>query len=74
MRCAVGVVNAARVAPIRLFSLPKATIPTMRYSAEPVAVMIRMRSLTTNPSSSAVVLSITTSSGARGADPAVMWG
>ena len=47
-------------------------MPTSRYSAEPDAVMMRTRSPGAKPSSSAVVLSMTTSSGARGGAPAMM--
>ncbi len=72
MRWAVARVNAARVAPAMLFWSPKATIPTSSYSAEPDAVMMRTRSPIAKSSSSAVVLSMTTSSGARGAVPAVI--
>ncbi len=72
-RFAVESVKAESVAPPALFCSPNVAMPDRRYSSEPEVVMIRTRSPMAKPSSSAVFLSITTSSAARGGAPAAIF-
>ncbi len=72
MACAVGSVNAARVAPARLFAVPNWAMPVMvKDRGGSPAEMTRTRWPTAKWYFCAVPASITTSSGATGGPPAI---
>ena len=73
MACTVGSVNAARVAPARLFAVPNSAMPVMVNVW--VGPVVRMRTCCPTEKSyfCAVPASITTSWAVTGAPPAIRW-
>jgi hypothetical protein len=71
MACAVGSVNAARVAPARLFAVPNSAMPAMVNVRVGPAVRMRTCCPTLKSYFWAVPASITTSSGVVGGPPAI---